>query len=99
LTKPAMVIAAEHPEMLALPEDLVAAGAFPTVEWCVRELSYLFDGWQRVVDAGGSLSTIAGASHANFSDIQFVAMPDDSAWRRVLGSVQPEEMWRQTSER
>jgi hypothetical protein len=37
LTKPAMVIAAEHPEMLALPEDLVAAGAFPTVEWCVRE--------------------------------------------------------------
>jgi hypothetical protein len=61
--------------------------------------SYLFDGWQRVVDAGGSLSTIAGASHANFSDIQFVAMPDDSAWRRVLGSVQPEEMWRQTSER
>jgi dienelactone hydrolase len=98
LTKPAMVITAEHPEMLAPPEDLVAAGAFPTVEWCVRERSYLFDGWQRVVDSGGSMSTIEGASHANFSDIQFVPMPDDSPWRRVLGSVQPEEMWRQTSE-
>lgn len=98
LTKPAMVVAAEHPEMLAPPEDLVAAGAFPTVEWCVAERSYLFDGWQRVVDAGGTLSTIEGASHANFSDIQFMSMPDDSPWRRVLGPGQPEGMWRQTNE-
>jgi hypothetical protein len=44
------------------------------------------------------MSTIEGASHANFSDIQFVEMPDDSPWRRVLGSVNPEEMRRQTSE-
>jgi dienelactone hydrolase len=98
LTKAAMVIAAQHPEMLAPPEDLVAAGAFPTVEWCLRERSYLFDGWQRVVDSGGSLATIEGASHANFSDVQFVTMTDDSPMRRVLGSVEPEAMWRQTSE-
>lgn len=98
LTKPAMVIAAEHPEMLAPPEDLVAAGAFPTVEWCVEERSYLFDGWERVVDAGGALVTIEGASHANFSDIQFVPMPEDSPMRRVLGPGQPEQMWRQANE-
>ncbi|MCB1247698.1 MAG: hypothetical protein KDB69_10560 [Acidimicrobiia bacterium] len=96
--KPALILAAEHPEMQAPPANLVAAGAFPTVEWCLNDRGYLFDGWHRVVDAGGALSTVQGASHANFADIQFVPLKDDSPMRRVLGSVDPTEMWRQTGE-
>jgi hypothetical protein len=100
LEKPAMVIAAEHPEMLAPPEQLVAAGAFPSVEWCERERSILFDGWQRIVDKGkpGSLHTIEDARHANFSDVQFVDLPADSPMRNVLGPGDPLEMWRQTTQ-
>lgn len=99
LPKPAMVVAAEHPEMLAPPEELVAAGAFASVEWCLQERSYLFDGWQRIVDTGapGSLHTIEGARHVNFSDVQFAALPDDSPMRSVLGPIAPEQMWRRSS--
>jgi dienelactone hydrolase len=101
LAKPAMVIAAEHPEMLAPPEQLVAAGAFPSVEWCLQERAYLFEGWQRVVDSGkpGSLHTLEGARHANFADVQFADLPPDSPMRNVLGPIDPVLMWRQTSER
>ncbi len=100
LTKPAMVIAADHPEMLAPPEQLVAAGAFPSVEWCLQERSYLFDGWRRIVDSGnpGTMHTIEGARHANFSDVQFVPLPDDSPMKRVLGPIAPEVMWRQSGQ-
>jgi dienelactone hydrolase len=100
LPKPATVIAAEHPEMLAPPDELVAAGAFASVEWCLQERSSLFDGWQRIVDTGkpGELHTIEGARHANFSDVQFVELPDESPMRRVLGPIAPEEMWRRTSD-
>jgi len=100
LPKPALVIAAEHPEMLAPPEQLVALGAYPSVEWCLQERSYLFDGWQRIVDSGkpGILHSIEGARHANFSDVQFVSLPDDSPMRSVLGPIAPEEMWRRSSQ-
>jgi len=100
LAKPAVVIAAEHPEMLAPPEQLVAAGAFPSVEWCLQERSYLFDGWQRILDSGkpGTMHTIEGARHANFSDVQFVPLPDDSPMKRVLGPIAPEMMWRRSSQ-
>jgi hypothetical protein len=96
-----MVIAAEHPEMLAPPEQLVAAGAFPNVEWCLQERGILFDGWQRIVDSGkpGALHTIEGARHANFSDVQFVDLPADAPMRNVLGPGDPLEMWRQTTQR
>lgn len=99
LAKPAMVVAAEHPEMLAPPEDLVAAGAFPSVEWCLEERRFLFDGWERIVESGrpGEVHTIEGARHANFSDVQFVSLPDDSPMRRVLGPIAPHEMWRRSS--
>jgi hypothetical protein len=100
LSKPALVVAAEHPEMLAPPEQLVAAGAFPSIEWCLEERRYLFEGWQRIADSGapGSIETIEGARHANFSDVQFVTLPDDSPMRAVLGPVAPEVMWRRTSD-
>ncbi|HEX2403810.1 MAG TPA: hypothetical protein VHM29_03825, partial [Acidimicrobiia bacterium] len=100
LLKPALVIAAEHPEMHAPPEQLVAMGAFPSVEWCLQERSYLFDGWQRIVDSGkpGILHSIEGARHANFSDVQFVSLPDDSPMRSVLGPIAPEDMWRRSSQ-
>ena len=100
LPDPAMVIAADHPEMLAPPEQLVAAGAFPSVEWCLQERSYLFPGWQRIVDSGkpGTMHTIEGARHANFSDVQFVPLPDDSPMKLVLGPIAPEVMWRQSSQ-
>jgi hypothetical protein len=100
LTKPAMVVAAEHPEMLAPPEQLVAAGAFPSVEWCLEERRLLFDGWQRVADSGrpGIMHTIEGARHANFSDVQFVQLEENSPMRMVLGPINPEAMWRRSSE-
>jgi dienelactone hydrolase len=100
LAKPAMVVAAEHPEMLASPEQLVAAGAFPSVEWCVQERNYLFDRWQRISDSGnhGTVHTIGGARHANFADVQFVQLPDDAPMRRVLGPIAPEQMWRSSSQ-
>jgi dienelactone hydrolase len=100
LNKPAMVLAAEHPEMLAPPEQLVAAGAFPSVEWCIRERDYLFNGWNQVVETGkpGSMHTIAGARHANFCDVQFADLALDSPMRHVLGPVEPEVMWRQSSD-
>jgi dienelactone hydrolase len=100
LPKPALVIAAEHPEMHAPAEQLVAMGAFPSVEWCLQERSYLLDGWQRIVASGkpGILQEIEGARHANFSDVQFVALPEDSPMRNVLGPIAPEMMWRRSTQ-
>jgi dienelactone hydrolase len=101
LYKPAMILACEHPEMLAPPESMVEAGAYPTVEWCLAEREILFGGWQKVVDTGrpGSMHTIAGARHANVADVQFVTLPDDSPMRAVLGPGDPEAIWRETCDR
>jgi dienelactone hydrolase len=98
LPKPATVIAAEHPEMLAPPQQLVAAGAFASAEWCIQEREYLFGGWQRIADTGnpGTLHEIEGARHVNFTDVQFVPLPEDSPMRRVLGPIDPTAMWRRT---
>jgi dienelactone hydrolase len=98
LAKPALILAAEHPEMEAPPEGLVAAGVYPDLEWALAERAVLFDGWQKVVETGrpGLLHTIEGARHANFADLQFVALPEDSPLRGGIGPVEPRLMWRDT---
>jgi hypothetical protein len=101
VSKPAMILAGEHPEMLAPAESMVAAGVFPTVEWCLEERAVLFDGWQIVVDTGrpGSMHTIEGARHANFADVQFASLPEDSSIRGVLGPGEPRLIWSETCRR
>ena len=37
-----------------------------------------------------------GAKHANFADIQFAHLPQDSPFRIVMGSARPERVWRIT---
>ena len=100
LAKPALIVASEHPEMLAPAEQMVAAGAYPDVEWCLADRASLFDGWQKVVETGrpGSIVTIEGARHASFADVQFVLLAADSPLRAIMGPIEPRSMWRQTSD-
>ena len=98
LTKPAMIIAAEHPEFLLPCDEMVMAKAFPNTEWCEEERLLFSQGWQIVIDRAtpGYGLTIIGAKHANFADIQFAHLPQGSPFRIVMGSARPERVWRIT---
>jgi dienelactone hydrolase len=98
LKKPAMIIAAEHPEFSLPCEEMVIAKFFPSIEWCEEEQLLISQGWQIIIDqaAPGYALTILGAKHANFADIQFAHLPPDSPFQAVMGSAKPELIWRIT---
>jgi dienelactone hydrolase len=89
LRKPAMIIAAEHPEFLLPCDEMVMAKVFPSTEWCKEERLLLFQGWQIIIDQAipGYGLTIIGAKHVNFADIQFTHLPPDSPFKKVMGSA------------
>jgi Platelet-activating factor acetylhydrolase, isoform II len=96
LKKPAMIIAAEHPEFSLPCEEMVIAKLFPNMEWCEEERRLFSKGWQIIVDQAtpGYALTIPGAKHLNFADIQFTDLPSDSPFQVVMGSAKPELIWR-----
>jgi dienelactone hydrolase len=98
LKKPAMIIAAEHPEFLLPCDEMVRAKVFPSIEWCEEERLLLSQGWQIILDQAtpGYGLTILGAKHANFADIQFADLPPDSPLQVVMGAAKPELIWRIT---
>jgi dienelactone hydrolase len=98
LTKPAMVIAAEHPELVLPCDEMVMAKVFPSIEWCKEERRMVSQGWQIIIDKGtpGYGLTIIGAKHTNFADIQFAHLPPGSPFQVVMGSAKPEVIWRIT---
>jgi dienelactone hydrolase len=98
LRKPAMIIAAEHPEFLLPCDEMVRAKVFPSTEWCEEERLLLSQGWQIILDQAtpGYGLTIIGAKHINFVDIQFTHLPPDSPFRITIGSGKPERIWRIT---
>ena len=95
LKKPAMIIAAEHPEFSLPCEEMVNAKLFPSIEWCEEERHLVSQGWQIIVDQAtpGYGLTILGAKHTNFADIQFADIPPDSPFRVVMGAAKPELIW------
>jgi dienelactone hydrolase len=95
LKKPAMIIAAEHPEFSLPCDEMVIAKFFPSIEWCEEERLLISQGWHIIVDqaAPGYALTILGAKHANFADIQFAHLPPDSPFQVVMGSAKPELIW------
>jgi hypothetical protein len=98
LKKPAMIIAAEHPEFLLPCDEMVIAKVFPSTEWCEEERHLVSQGWQIIVDQAtpGYALTILGAKHINFTDIQFADLPLDSPFHVVIGAAKPELIWRIT---
>jgi dienelactone hydrolase len=98
LKKPAMIIAAEHPEFLLPCDEMVVAKFFPNIEWCEEERRLFSQGWQIILDQAtpGYGLTILGAKHANFADIQFAELPTDSPFQVVVGAAKPELIWRIT---
>jgi dienelactone hydrolase len=98
LRKPAMIIAAEHPEFSLPCDEMVIAKIFPSTDWCEEERLLVSQGWQIIVDQAtpGYALTILGAKHANFADIQFTDLPPDSPFRVVTGAAKPELIWRIT---
>ena len=98
LKKPAMIIAAEHPEFSLPCDEMVIAKVFPSIEWCQEERLLFSQGWQIILDQAtpGYGLTIIGAKHANFADIQFTDLPPDSPFRVVMGAAKPELIWRIT---
>lgn len=98
LKKPAMIIAAEHPEFSLPCNEMVMAKVFPNIEWCEQERLVLSQGWKVVIDKAtpGYGLTIRGAKHVNFSDVQFARLPADSPFHVVMGSGKPERIWRIT---
>jgi dienelactone hydrolase len=98
LKKPAMIIAAEHPEFLLPCDEMVVAKVFPSTEWCEEERLLVSQGWQIIVDQAnpGYALTILGAKHINFTDIQFADLPPDSPFHVVIGAAKPELIWRIT---
>jgi hypothetical protein len=98
LKKPAMIIAAEHPEFSLPCDEMVIAKVFPSIEWCEEERLQVSQGWRIIFDQAttGYALTILGAKHINFADIQFTDLPSDSPFRVVMGSAKPELIWRIT---
>jgi hypothetical protein len=98
LKKPAMIIAAEHPEFSLPCDKMVKAKVFPSIEWCEEERPLVSQGWQIIVDQAtpGYALTILGAKHLNFADIQFTDLPSDSPFQVVMGAAKPELIWRIT---
>jgi dienelactone hydrolase len=98
LRKPAMIIAAEHPELSSPCDEMVKAKVFPSTEWCEEERLLVSEGWQIIIDQAtpGYALTILGAKHINFSDIQFADLPLDSPFQVVMGAAKPELIWRIT---
>ena len=98
LKKPAMIIAAEHPEFSLPCDEMVIAKVFPSIEWCEEERLLVSQGWRIIIDQAtpGYALTILGAKHVNFADIQFTDLPSDSPFRVVMGSAKPELIWRIT---
>jgi dienelactone hydrolase len=100
LRKPAMIIAAEHPEFSLPCDEMVIAKVFPSTEWCEEERLLVSEGWQIIIDQAtpGYALTILGAKHTNFADIQFADLPPDSPFQVVMGAAKPELIWRITSD-
>ena len=98
LKKPAMIIAAEHPEFSLPCDEMVTAKFFPSIEWCEEERLLITQGWQIIVDQAtpGYVLTILGAKHLNFADIQFTDLPPDSPFQVVMSAAKPELIWRIT---
>lgn len=98
LRKPAMIIAAEHPEFSLPCDEMVMAKVFPSIEWCEEERRLVSQGWQIIFDEAtpGYVLTILGAKHINFADIQFANLPPDSPFQVVMGAAKPELIWRIT---
>jgi hypothetical protein len=98
LKKPAMIIAAEHPEFSLPCNEMVIAKVFPSIEWCEEERLLVSQGWRIIIDQAtpGCALTILGAKHINFADIQFTDLPSDSPFQVVMGSANPELIWRIT---
>jgi Platelet-activating factor acetylhydrolase, isoform II len=98
LKKPAMIIAAEHPEFSLPCDEMVIAKVFPSIEWCEEERLLVSQGWRIIIDHAtpGYALTILGAKHLNFADIQFTDLPPDSPFQIVMGSANPELIWRIT---
>src|ERR687889_2051740 len=67
LKKPAMIIAAEHPEFSLPCEEMVNAKLFPSIEWCEEERHLVSQGWQIIINQAtpGYALTILGAKHIN----------------------------------
>jgi dienelactone hydrolase len=98
LRKPAMIIAAEHPEFSLPCDQMVNTKFFPSIKWCEEEQLLVSQGWQIIIDQAtpGYALTILGAKHINFSDIQFADLPLDSPFQVVMGAARPELIWRIT---
>jgi len=98
LKKPAMIIAAEHPEFSLPCDQAVIAKAFPSTEWCEKERQLMSQGWKVIIDSAnpGYGLTIMGAKHINFADIQFAELSPDSPFQVVKGSGKPQRIWRIT---
>jgi hypothetical protein len=98
LKKPAMIIAAEHPEFSLPCDETAIAKVFPSTEWCEEERLLVSQGWQIIIDQAtpGYGLTILGAKHANFADIQFAYLPPNSPFQVVMGTAKPELIWRIT---
>ena len=48
--KPAMIIAAEHPEYSLPCEQAVIGKAFPSTEWCEKERQLMSQEWRVIID-------------------------------------------------
>ena len=102
LPRPALQLLADHPEFALSGADAVTTGIAADPVWHDAERMLARDGW-RTLDRRahpGHTARIAGSTHMSFMDIPFLRVHRDSPVAGMLAatSIEPERMWRITSD-
>jgi hypothetical protein len=89
LDRPALQVLAEHPELRVEPEQAVAVGAAPSVEWFEAEQAIAFEGWRHLHERAtpGHTVRVAGATHLSFMDVPHLPLVDGSAASAMLAAT------------
>jgi hypothetical protein len=102
VAKPSMIILAEHAEMAVPCADIVATGAYPSIEWCEAERALSIGAWQTVYERGrpGSALMVRGSGHISFMDIPFLPVEPGSmvAAGMAVVRIEPIRAWRLISD-
>jgi hypothetical protein len=101
LSRPALQILADHPELRMPSDEAVAAGAAPDAAWYEAEVRVTFGGWRNLhrLARPGATARIAGATHTTFMDVPFLPLDEASPLRNLpTAAIDPTRAWRITSD-
>lgn len=89
LSRPVLLILAEHAEMMLPCDELVRRGVYLSPEWCAAERGLTIGGWQTVYERGqpGYAVQIKGSGHISFLDVPFLPVEPGSMLAGGLATV------------